>query len=70
MELDADNRKGGFRMSELKTQWWEHASLHKDLERNTEMLNEILGVGQSFDMICRPMTYGKKHAPSILWTVL
>jgi stage V sporulation protein AF len=52
--------KGGCRMSELKTRWWEHATLHKDLERNTEMLNEILGVGQSFDMVCRPMTYGKK----------
>lgn len=47
-------------MSEVKTKCWQYASLHEHIEPNIQMLDEILGVGQSFDMICRRMTYGGK----------
>jgi stage V sporulation protein AF len=40
--------------------WWQTAKLTADLETNVRWLNEILGVNESFDMICRRTEYGGK----------
>ncbi|MBA4601685.1 spore germination protein [Thermoactinomyces mirandus] len=40
-------------MSKGKTPWWQNKTLNSHLETNIKILNDILGVGKSFDMICR-----------------
>lgn len=40
--------------------WWKEAELKEDLAWNVEHLNNILGVGESFDIICRRLQYGGK----------
>lgn len=47
-------------MSKGKMPWWQNELLSSHLQTNIKLLNEILGVGKSFDMICRRMTYGGK----------
>lgn len=41
--------------------WWQTAKLVPDLKTNVQQLNEILGVNESFDMICRRLEYGGKE---------
>lgn len=46
--------------SQNQEPWWKEAELKNDLEWNVEQLNRILGVEESFDMVCRRLHYGGK----------
>lgn len=44
-------------MTQSNKEAWKNAQLVSSLEQNVNLLNEVLGVGQSFDVICRRLKY-------------
>ncbi|SEM99686.1 spore germination protein [Lihuaxuella thermophila] len=48
-------------MSQTESQpAWKTAKVDVSIEKNIDLLNRILGVGESFDVICRRLTYAEK----------
>lgn len=48
-------------MNQTKSQPdWKTAKVDASIEKNVELMNRVLGVGESFDVICRRLTYAEK----------